>query len=73
MAGPKKKQQAYQWSGDVSRIIPLAQGTRARITDEFGKSHTFARDSVEYQAEVERLDALMDGKITRELQQLGWI
>ena len=66
-----KKVLAYQWSGDISRIIPLANNS-ARITNELGKSYNYDRDSIEFKEECERLDAVMEGKISRELKELGW-
>ena len=66
-----KKVLAYQWSGDISRIIPLANNS-ARITNELGKSYNYNRDSIEFKEECERLDAVMEGKISRELKELGW-
>lgn len=71
MAGPRKKTQEYQWSGEIRRIIP-PRSNGARIQDEKGKSHTFKRDSEEFAAECARLDEIMDGKITAELELLGW-
>ena len=66
-----KKLLEYQWSGDVSRIIPLGNNT-ARLTNELGKSYNYDRDSIQFKEECERLDTIMEGKISRELQQLGW-
>lgn len=72
MASKKKvKSAAYQWSGDIRRIIPLAGGN-ARLTDELGKSTHYSRDSVEFRDECVRLDDIMDGKIANELNDLGW-
>lgn len=67
----KKKSAEYQWSGDIRRIIPLASNN-ARITNELGKSAHYSRDSQSFKEECERLDAIMNGKISRELEELGW-
>lgn len=72
MASPRKKTQEYQWSGEIRRIIPL-RNNGARIQDEKGKSRTFKRDSSEFAAECARLDAIMEGKISDELESLGWM
>lgn len=66
-----KKLLEYQWSGDVSRIIPLGDNN-ARLTNELGKSYNYDRDSIQFKEECERLDAVMEGKISRELKELGW-
>lgn len=66
-----KKSAVYQWSGDISRIIPMG-GTFARVTDELGKSKNYSRDSIEFKEECARLDSIMDGKISIELANLGW-
>jgi len=66
-----KKLLEYQWSGDISRIIPLGDNA-ARLTNEIGKSYNYDRNSIEFKEECERLDAIMEGKITIELKQLGW-
>lgn len=67
----KKKSSEYQWSGDIRRIIPIGGGN-ARLTNELGKSMNYSRDSPLFKEECERLDVIMDGKISRELKDLGW-
>ena len=66
-----KKIAAYQWSGDIRRIIPMG-GSFARVTDELGKSKHYSRDSNEFKEECNRLDSIMGGKISIELTNLGW-
>ena len=73
MAGPKKKALEYQYSGEVKRVIPLGGGTWCYLLDENGKSHHVKRGSDEYTNEVKRLDGIMDNKISKELEALGWL
>lgn len=74
MAQKKKTKDSsiYQWSGDIRRIIPMGGGLYARVTNELGKSTNYERDSEAFRTECKRLDEIMNGKITRELEELGW-
>lgn len=67
----KFKKGEYEWSGDVSRIIPL-KNNFCYVQDEKGKLHHLKRDSSEFYELIKSLDNIMNGKITRELNQLGW-
>lgn len=39
MAAPKKKQERFQWSRDVSRVQVLGHGKLVRVFDHEGKAH----------------------------------
>lgn len=70
-ASKKLKKGEYEWSGEISRIIPL-KNNYCYVQDEKGKLHHLKRDSVEFYALAKRLNEIMEGKITRELEKLGW-
>jgi hypothetical protein len=67
----KGKKGEYEWSGEISRIIPL-RNNYCYVQDEKGKLHHIKRDSTEFYALAKHLNEIMEGKITRELEQLGW-
>ena len=67
----KVKKGEYEWSGEITRIIPL-KNNYCYVQDEKGKLHHLKRDSIEFYALANRLNEIMDGKITRELENLGW-
>lgn len=71
MAGPKKKKGEYEPHGDISRIIPL-HNNYCYITDEKGKLHHCKRDSDEFYQVARKINEVMNDKITRELNELGW-
>ena len=67
------KPEQYQYSSEVKRVIPLGGGEYCYISDENGKSKHYKRGSDEYINEIMRLDPIMNGKITKELEDLGWV
>lgn len=70
--GTGKKEAAYQPAGDAKRIIPLKNGW-AYIWDERGALRHLLRDSEEFITACQEVEkALGDGRIMRELKQLGW-
>lgn len=70
--GTGKKEAVYQPAGDARRIIPLRDGW-AYIWDERGGLRHLRRDSDEFVLACQEVEkALGNGKIMRELKQLGW-
>jgi len=73
MAGPKlKKNIPFQPSGDTTRIVSLGGGTWAYLFDHLGKTQHLPRNSEEFAAKCKETDEAMNGKITAELEALGW-
>lgn len=73
MAVPKKKaSDVYQAHGEVTRIVSLANGSWAYLTDANGKLHHERRASNSFALLCAELDAALDGRASRELQELGW-
>jgi hypothetical protein len=68
----KKVKEVYQPSGDVRRIVSLCNGEWAYIADELGKNHHLKTSSDEFAEKCRAVDEALGGRITRELQQLGW-
>jgi hypothetical protein len=67
----KAKKGGYEWTGDVRRIIPCQNGY-CYVNDENGKSPHMKRDSEQFYTLAKHLDEVMNGKITKELEDLGW-
>jgi hypothetical protein len=67
-----KKDLPYQPSGEVRRIVSLANGTWAYITDELGKLHHLEVSSQDFLDKCLALDENFGGRATRELTTLGW-
>ena len=67
----KKQKGQYEWSGEINRIIPL-KNDYCYIQDEKGKLHHLQRNSDEAISLMKSLDQIMEGKISRELESLGW-
>lgn len=73
MAGPKlKKHIPFQPSGDTTRIVSLGGGMWAYLFDHLGKTQHLPRNSEEFAARCWETDEAMNGKITAELESLGW-
>lgn len=72
MAAPKnRKKEVFRPSPLVKRIIPC-QGGWAYITDELGKTHHLMVDSEEFAEICAKSDIFFEGKISDELNSLGW-
>lgn len=69
---PGRKDDSFQPSGESKRIIPLNEGKNAYLKDFNGKTLRFDRYSDEFIAACILNDEKMLGKITRELELLGW-
>lgn len=67
----KLKKGEYEWSGDVRRIIPL-KNNYCYVQDEKGKLHHLTRDSEEFYSLAKHLNEVMNGKISKELNELDW-
>lgn len=67
----KGKKGEYEWSGDLKRIIPL-KNNYCYINDEKGKTPKLKRDSEDFYTLIKHLNEVMNGKIERELTDLGW-
>jgi hypothetical protein len=67
----KGKKGEYEWSSDLRRIIPL-KNNYCYVNDDKGKTLHLERDSEEFYAIIKRVDEVMNGRITKELQDLGW-
>ena len=67
----KAKKGEFEWSSEIRRIIPLREDY-VYISDEKGKLHHLKKSSDKYVELLKHLDAVMVGKITRELEALGW-
>ena len=67
----KKNKGEYEWTGDLSRVVPLGDNY-CYIRDDKGKTLHLKRDAVETIEILRHLDSVMEGKITRELTKLGW-
>lgn len=67
----KLKKGDYEWTGDLRRIIPL-KNNYCYVNDEKGKTPRMKRDSEEFYTLARHLDEVMNGKITKELTELGW-
>lgn len=74
MAGPRgnKKQAPFQPSGETTRVVSLGNETWAYVFDAKGKTHHIKRDSDEMISLCVENDEALGGKITRDLQKLGW-
>jgi hypothetical protein len=74
MAGPRgnKKQAPFQPSGETTRVVSLGKGTWAYVFDAKGKTHHIKRDSEEMVSVCAENDETLGGKITRDLEKLGW-
>jgi hypothetical protein len=73
MAGPKlKKNVPFQPSGDTTRVVSLGGGTWAYLFDHLGKTQHLSRNSEEFAVKCKETDEVMNGKITAELENLGW-
>ena len=72
MAAPKlKKNETFQPSRDSNRIIPC-QGGFAYISDQFGKTRHLKVESDQFAKICLEVDEFFDGKISKELANLGW-
>jgi hypothetical protein len=67
----KSKKGEYEWSGDLRRIIPL-KNNYCYVNDDKGKTPRMKRDSEDFYALALKLNEIMNGKIFRELEELGW-
>jgi hypothetical protein len=67
----KGKKGEYEWSSDLRRIIPL-KNNYCYVNDEKGKTHHLRRDSEEFYTLIKHLDEVMNGRLTKELQDLNW-
>lgn len=68
----KKKDAPFQPSGETRRIIPLGGGTHAYLFDHLGKTHRCKVDSPEFSELCRSVDAELNGRISKELAELGW-
>ena len=71
-AKKSKKLGEFEWSRETRRVIPL-QANHVYIFDDKGKRRHLKRDSEEFNQTVAELDEKMDGRITREMKELGWL
>ena len=73
MARPKlKKDDKFQPSGEVQRIISLGGGRWAYLKNSLGKTLRMKRNSEEFIAACVKEDEILSGKIRRDLESLGW-
>jgi hypothetical protein len=73
VAAPKlKKDVPFQPSGDTTRVISLGGATWAYLFDHLGKTQHLPRNSEDFAAKCKETDEAMNGKITAELENLGW-
>ena len=67
----KKKDLAFQHSADVKLIIPC-KGGYCYIKDVGGKMHHVKTDSEEFRVRAKALDEVLNGRVSREITELGW-
>lgn len=67
----KSKSGEYEMSSDVRRIIPL-KNNHCYIIDSHGRLHHLKRDSEAAIILLRSLEELTNGRITRQLKELGW-
>lgn len=72
MARRAKKQEEYQPSGDIQRIISLGNGKYAYLIDEKGKLNHMSTDDPDFVARCFEINEKLDGRIVRQLQAMGW-
>ena len=72
MARRIKKQEEYQPSGDIKRIISLGSGKYAYLIDEKGKCHHMSTDDPDFITRCFEINEKLDGRIVRQLKAMGW-
>jgi hypothetical protein len=74
MAAPKKKNDGtFHPSPDTKRVVSLNKGTWAYVFDGKGKKHHVKRSSELMIIVCKQADTDLNGRITAELEELGWI
>jgi DNA recombination-dependent growth factor C len=68
----KVKQEAYQPSGDVRRIIPLNGGKNAYLLDHLGKNKHYKTNSEEFIIACREVDKILPGRVVKDLENLHW-
>jgi hypothetical protein len=53
-------------------VVSLGGGTWAYLFDHLGKTQHLSRNSEEFAVKCKETDEVMNGKITAELENLGW-
>jgi hypothetical protein len=66
------KDAPYQPSGEVRRIIPLANGSWAYLFNQHGKTLHMKRSTDEFASACKDADDALNGRIIRELESLNW-
>lgn len=61
----------FQPSREINRIMPC-KGGYAYISDQFGKTHHLKFDSEQFAEVCLSADNYFEGRITKELEKLGW-
>lgn len=57
---------------ETHRITSLGGGTWAYVADDKGKLKHLKRDSQEFALTCKTLDGILEGKIAKELAEMGW-
>jgi hypothetical protein len=68
----KMKEAPYQPSGELTRVISLANGTWAYLIDQYGKTLHMKRSDEVFVNKCAEVDEVLNGKIVRDLKKLGW-
>ena len=68
----RKKEGAFQPSGETQRVVSLGQGTWAYLFDEAGKKHHVKRTSDRIIEVASKADVPLGGRIRAELVEMGW-